>query len=391
MRPCWQSSWAARSVVVVELHDISGVLIDGSNVCRDRSISPRGADAAWERLEFFLHSLGNALPPSSLYVVADRSLFPRLDARGKQCLKDLRGQGCLEEVKFADERLLELAFSDNSPRQGAVIATMDRFDDFRRRYPELDAAKAIAWSTDSKGEPVPEFRPFGPRPHHQVSRKEEAGELYERGLRRYEVENRAASRYFRCRQEKCLLAELWPDRLEELPRYDQDHDCFVCPGCKTPLDDAGPRPPAVAVIVFFDEVERGRFLIEDGPGVMVGRTRSKRCIGLEELLPGSDLALISRTHIKLSIDGGNVTVEDLDSKNGTRIGDLESDSTTAKEIPAGRASSWPLDCRIILPSRVALERSGRRHPISGKHVDNSLPNEPSGPPTVRADRPPTRD
>ncbi|SVE51814.1 uncharacterized protein METZ01_LOCUS504668, partial [marine metagenome] len=93
-------------VVVVELHDISGVLIDGSNVCRDRSISPRGADAAWERLEFFLHSLGNALPPSSLYVVADRSLFPRLDARGKQCLKDLRGQGCLEEVKFADERLL---------------------------------------------------------------------------------------------------------------------------------------------------------------------------------------------------------------------------------------------------------------------------------------------
>jgi len=297
----------------------------------------------------------------------------------------------LEEVKFADERLLELAFSDNSPRQGAVIATMDSFVDFRRRYPELGTAKAIVWSTDDEGGPVPEFRPFGPRPHQQVSRKEEEGELYERGLRRYEVENRAASRYFRCRQEKCLLAELWPDRLEELPRYDQDHDCFVCPGCKTPLDDAGPRPPAVAVIVFFDEVERGRFLIEDGPGVMVGRTRSKRCIGLEELLPGSDLALISRTHIKLSIDGGNVTVEDLDSKNGTRIGDLESDSTTAKEIPAGRASSWPLDCRIILPSRVALERSGRRHPISGKHVDNSLPNEPSGPPTVRADRPPTRD
>lgn len=375
----------------VEFHDVAGVLIDGSNICRDVSISPRGADAAWERLELLLHSFGSAFSPSSLYVVADRSLFPRLDARGKQCLKALRTQGRLEEVKFADERLLELAFSDDSPRQGAVIATMDRFVDFRRRYPELDAAKAIVWSTDDEGGPVPEFRPFGTRPHQQVSRKEEEGELYERGLRRYEVENRAASRYFRCRQEKCLLAKLWPDRLEELPRYDQDHDCFVCPSCKTPLDDAGPRPPAVAVIVFFDEVERGRFLIEDGPGVMVGRTRSKKCIGLEELLPGSDLALISRTHIKLSIDGGNVTIEDLDSKNGTRIGDLESDSTTAKEISPGRASSWPLDSRIILPSGVALERSGRRHPISGKHVDNSLPTEPPGPPTVRADRPPTRD
>ena len=145
------------------------------------------------------------------------------------------------------------------------------------------------------------------------------------------------------------------------------------------------------MIVFFDEVERGRFLVEDGPGVMVGRTRSKRCIGLEELLPGSELALISRTHIKLSVDGPNITVEDLGSKNGTRIGDLGGDSTTAKEIPAGRACSWPLDCRIILPSRVALERSGRRHPISGEQADDSLPTEPSGPPTVKADGPSTRD
>jgi len=375
----------------LEFREVSGVLIDGSNVCRDKSISPKGADTAWERLDLILYTLRSALPTSSLlHVVADRSLYQRLDAHGKRCLRDLKNQGHLEEVKFADERLLELAFSDTSPYQGALIATMDRFVDFRRRYPELDATRAIVWSTDDGGEPVLEFRPFGPRPHQQVSRKEEEGELYERGLRRYEVENRAAARYFRCREEECLLAKLWPDRLEELPRYDQDQDRFVCPSCKELLDDAGPRPPAVAVIVFFDEVERGRFLVEDGPGVMVGRSRSKRCIGLEELLPGSNLAMISRTHIELSMDAQNVTVEDLDSKNGTQISDLESSLTTAVELPPGCAYSWSLDSRIILPSGVTLERSGRRHPISGKHVDNSLPTEPSGPPTVRADDTSTR-
>ena len=371
---------------------LSGVLLDGSNICRDTSIAPRGAVAAWERLELLLHSLeASTIQFSYAYVVADRSLYYKLDEHGQQNLREMRHQGKLEEVRFADERLLELAFSNVSDHKGATIATCDRFDDFRRRYPELDDAKAIAWSADDFGIPSPVLRAFGTRPHQQMSRKEEEGELYERGLRRYEVQNRAASRYYRCQEEECLLAKLWPDRLKELPRYDQDHDRFVCPSCKTPLNDAGPRPSAVAVIVFFEEVERARFLIEDGPGVMVGRNRSKNCVGLKEFLPGSDLAKVSRKHIKLALDGRSVTVEDLDSKNGTRIGGLENDSATAEEIPPGRECSWPLDRRIILPSGVTLERSGRRHPIIGDHADDSLPTAPSGQITERADVPPTHD
>ncbi len=361
---------------------VPGVLIDGSNICRDRSLAPMGIDASWARLESLLLALPR-IPISfpSFHVVADRSLYHRLDDSGRQSLRLLEREGRLEQTKFADEKLVDLAFGDTSNRRGWVIATLDRLVDFRRRYPELDQADAVAWSASEDGVPSPFMRNFGPRPHRLVSMREEGGELHERGLRRLEVQDRAASSHWRCTTASCLIAQLWPDRLEELPRYDEMGDRFTCPSCGDPVESCGPRLPAVSVIVFANEIEVGRLLLEEGPGINVGRADDQRCIGLGRLLPNRDIAQISRRHIHLRLQGQKVEVRDLDSTNGTRIGNLDDSRSTARQLDAGRDVVWRLHERIYLPAEVDLERSGRRLPIRGEVPNAALETDPSAPKT----------
>jgi len=361
---------------------VPGVLVDGSNICRDRSITPKGTDASWARLESLLLALPQTLIAfPSFYVVADRSLYHRLDEPGRQSLRLLEREGRLEQAKFADEKLVDLAFSDTSNRRGWAIATLDRLVDFRRRYPELDHADAVAWTASEHGIPSPFLREFGPRPHRLVSMREEEGELYERGLRRLEVQDRAAASHWRCTTASCPVAQLWPDQLEELPRYDEIGNRFICPSCGEPVERRGPRSAAVSVIVFADGVEAGRLLLEEGAGLDIGRVAAQRCIGLERLLPDRDIAQISRRHIHLRLQGQEVAVRDLDSTNGTRIGNLDDSRSTARRLDAGRDVVWRLHERIYLPAEVDLERSGRRLPIRGEAPNAALETDPSAPKT----------
>jgi hypothetical protein len=359
------------------------VLIDGSNICRDSTLAPGNTSASWKRLEQLIAAATNQISGiSSFFVVVDRSLYPRLASTGKEKLRDLRRNGQLEESKFADERLLDLAFSETSPIASGVIATLDRFDDFRRRYPELETADAIAWKPDHSGNPNPYLRPFGPRHHQKMSRKEEDGELLDRNLRRYEVQDRAAAHYYRCITDLCITAQLWPDFLKELPLYDENIDFFICPTCKKPLEKGKRRPATTAVVVFVEDREVGRILVEDGPGISIGRVASARCIGLDRLISSGAFNQISRHHIHLRFHSQNLIVQDLGSTNGTNMADLASAATDINILSPGQDYNWTLNKKLCLPNGISLERSGRRLPISGEKASETTSTS-FAPPTVR--------
>ena len=95
----------------------------------------------------------------------------------------------------------------------------------------------------------------------------ESAEFKARRLRRQSVVRRASETYFQCSNPQCLLAQLWPERLPELPRFDDRADQFVCPSCGGSLIVGDRRSAASQLIVFLDGEEQLRLLLEEGDRV----------------------------------------------------------------------------------------------------------------------------
>ena len=344
--------------------DGCNLIIDLSNICRDDRLSPPGSDADWNRLRALLDAIDRMedVHYSGYYLVADRTLRGRLDAAGKRELRSAEADGYLELQEFADERLVELAFGA-SPLVDPILVTNDWLDDFRRSYPELDSALAVAWEPDGNGRPLPTLRSFGTRTHHRVSRKEEEGELRRRRLLRREVQEEAARWYYQCSSKGCAVAAFWPEHLDELPKFDADDRQFVCPGCGSRLKRRGERQPAVQVIVFHGDREVARLLVETG--IEVGRADDQGCIGLGRFLDGQAVASVSRKHVRVHVDGERVEIEDLASKNGTRI-EPRVEGRAPIQLAPGERVEWKLRDSVVLPDSIRLERSGRRLPVTGE-------------------------
>lgn len=361
------------------------IIIDASNVCRDRDLAPLGVPASWARLEALLHALeGSPIVFSNAYVVADRTLHYALDSAGQQALRRMEKAGAAEQRRFADERIVELAYASTSHLRGALIATQDQFDDFRRSYEEITSTtgRAVRWRADKVGRPVPEQRDFESRTHQRMSRKEEEGEIAQRRLRRQDVQQRAVATYFRCTNRSCLVAKLWPDRLEELPGYDEQNDRFACPSCGAKLEVGDRRAPAVQVIVLVDGVERTRLLLEEGVDLDVGRVDAKGCVGLERHTPKGRAVTLSRRHLQLRLRGTDVTATDLDSKNGTWIRPRRAHDGHKRRLKQRSPEPWQLRDAVVLPGGITLERSGRRHPLVGQRPPGDGDTNPRAAPTT---------
>jgi len=359
------------------------ILIDASNVCRDASLRPRDEPTSWARLTDLVRGLEESdIGFSEVYVVADRSLRRHLAEEGQQALRRLERAGQAEQTRFADERLVDLAYGSGSKFFGGLIASHDFFDDFRRRYPELDNGKAVGWAGDESGTPYPRLRDLGERSHVQMSRKEEEGELADRRLRRRDVQARAAGNYFKCISSSCLIAQLWPDRLEELPRYSESDDTFRCPRCGDQLEVGAARAAAVQVIVFAGETEVCRVFVEEGHAVDLGRLDAKGCVGFERYIAEDESSEVSRRHVRVEVRGERASITDLDSKNGSAIGPRQSAPDARVALRAGDKTAWPLRDAIFLPGGIRLERSGRRLPISGERPASDSDTYPTGPATT---------
>lgn len=220
--------------------------------------------------------------------------------------------GKLELTAGADERILDIAFGSAGGYR-TLVASLDNFDDFRRAFPIIQGSRDrfLGWEAGEQGQLVVTRRNMGHHTHHRLSRKEESAELKARRLRRDTLVQQATERRYICTNRSCLLAQLWPDSIPDLPRYDDCIQAFVCPRCLGPLRPGEPRPEAVQLIVFLDGGEQFRILVNAGEHLIIGRRDGKGCVGLQDRHPARAAKAISRSHLAVAYDNGQVSVEDM--------------------------------------------------------------------------------
>ena len=343
------------------------VVLDLSNLCRDQRVLAPGVRADHTLLDRFTDALeASGIPFSRLHCVADRSLPPLLRSAGKRRLREMEQAGSLEYSAIADERILELAFGIASAAD-TLVASMDAFDDYRRTYPSIQGStdRFIGWEPARTHTLRVIQRDMGVHSHHVLSRKEESAELKARRLRRQSVVRRAAETYFCCGNDGCLLAQLWPDHLPELPRFDDQSEQFVCPSCEGPLTIGEPRPASTQLIVFLNDAEQFRLLLEETQRVEIGRLDAKGCVGIESRLGPDATSAISRRHLAFTRSGGHVGVEDLGSRNGTVLRWIDG-SHPDERLQAGIPRVIGRRTSVALPAGVTIELSGRTVTLDGE-------------------------
>lgn len=339
------------------------VVLDLSNLCRDARLLDAGVAADLSLLDRFTAALDElGLGAAAVYSVADRSLLPLLSPADRRRARDMQGDGRLETSAVADERLLDMAFGHDAAAH-ALVASLDNFDDFRRMYPAIQGCtdRFIGWEPSGDGLVV-HWRDMGVHGHRRLSRKEESAQLKERRLRRTSIVERAVATYFRCHSDSCILAQLWPDRLPDLPRYDDAKDTFICPSCMDPLEVGANRPAAAQVIVFLRGAEQFRILLEQGDGVVLGRRDASGCIGLASRLPAGAADAVGRRHLRLYLENRDVFVEELGSRNGSAYRRRGLD----RQLEQGDRVMLSHDATVALPEGITVERSGRALPFAGE-------------------------
>ena len=338
------------------------VAVDASNLCRDRRFLSGSAEADVSLLDEFVIALERseivAGPPR---FIADRSLAHIVGADGRRILRRMEEEGRLEFSSLADQKILDLMFGG----PGWLAASMDNFDDFRRTYPEIQGSRDrfIGWQPGQTHRVRIFLRDMGIHDHRRLSLKEESAELKARRLRRETLIAEATSSYFVCSNPECLLAQLWPDRLPDLPMFDDAVGGFVCSGCHRQLITAGSRPRGIQLIVFLGGLEEFRIFLADGDSVEVGRDDAIGRVGIEPRINSKAGETISRRHVGLSLRSGELLVEELGSRNGTVLR-----STVGKDeiqLVPGQPTIMRSTDEIAFPSGITMQLSGRRSPIGG--------------------------
>lgn len=350
------------------------LLVDLSNLCRDRRLLPSSQRADLTILGQLERAVARSdIAVGQMHSVADKSLSRHLPAEHLDALRAMEKRGEVEFSTVADEVILEAAFGGDADGT-TLVASHDFFDDFRRIYPEIQGStnRFLTWAPRPTGGLVVTWRDMEVRRHQQMSRKEESEELRARRLNRTTIVDRAAGHYYRCINTDCLLSQLWPERLPDLPRYDDRRDRFVCPSCRGPLEQGAPRPTATQLIVFLDGAEQFRVLLDEGDQLTVGRREAKGCVGLQARLPDGAAEAISRAHVAFQLSEGQVVVEDLGSRNGTMF---RLPGKADEAMAPGKVRTLGLRGTIALPSGVTIERSGRSIPNDGDRFDATLPPE----------------
>jgi hypothetical protein len=350
------------------------LVVDLSNLCRDDRVAPERFTGETNealvkstgigRLDRFLDGVASArIAVHAVKLVADKSLPMFLERAERHRLHELARDGMLEFSSIADERLLEMAFGTEAASD-TLVASMDWFDDFRRIFPVIQGCtnRFLGWEPDDAGGLRVFFRDMGVHTHRRISRREEVAEFKARRLHRESVIRRAISHEFRCIKTSCLLAQLWPERLPELPRYDDRHDRFVCPSCAAPLVVGDELRRSVEVIVLLHDVEQFRLVLIEGTRLVVGRREGTGRVGLADRIPSHAVGAVSRDHLSFQFDGTAVRVQDLNSRNGTMLRDP---SGRERRLRAGERQVLGPRATIVLPAGITCELSGRFAPRPG--------------------------
>ncbi|MFF7725618.1 FHA domain-containing protein [Streptomyces sp. NPDC008001] len=362
--------------------DQAGFLVDLSNVVRDRRLGGPAARSL-HRFRLAVEALARLTgdPGVQVYPVADRSLLGPVgefaDRAEVTVLRRWIGEGLVEQVGDADQRILELMEMTGAARTRAV--TGDRFTAHRREYPWVQGntdrfLKPVAGPSGTV-RLIP--RVMGVCTEGEISRADELAAFKKQGLlkRSDQPLTEVVNRFWRCPEPRCSAYDARGGRVL-LPRM--HNGVPTCELHSLSLADAGRRPAMAQLKVMVDGKCKGRYTVEEGSRTGVGRQPAGG-IALYGLLSPAVAARISREHVVVSADGGILLVHDV-STYGTRM------RTTDRH---GRPGPWrrlsPRQDRrfgpgdeVELTPGVVLTRSNRRFPAElAAAWQNARPEHPA--------------
>lgn len=361
---------------------VPAAIVDLSNVCCSETLGGSGHAPQWScfaRIRSAWERFSGDGP--LLLAVADANLRFRLSERDRTLLVKACRAGAVREVPSpADGVILDLA-----ERTGAMVVSADNFVDYRHSHPWIQGNQDgfLGWTVDPDGVVSLVRRDMGVRSSFSISRAEERGEMKARHIATPDAA-RFLEREYRCNSDRmCFQRALSPDRILVLPVID-DEGRVTCPGCGDPLEDIGPRWPAVELKVRVGSQTVARIRLTEGDSVTLGRD-SGSVVDLSRELEGDDLLKVSRQHIGIILEDGVVWVADLGSTNGTSIGpadDAQSSTGGAPpRLPARERVRFRGRDRVVLAGVVDVERSGQRFPTAappkGGKVESPARVEPA--------------
>jgi hypothetical protein len=340
-------------------------VIDVANVCRDEAIPVPGRSGSFHvaaRLRLVVEQWRRLYgKDTDLRFVTDHSLRDDFSwERAVDEWDEMVREFAIEGQVTADGHVLEYAAAERR-----FVISKDRFRDFRRKVPWIERQPDRFLCVQVAGQAL-QFRPSGIKwePDHVISNAEEEKQLQ---ALRYPKDGRASRRRtwlgtrWRCRDNRCRTARSeYGDRLL-VPRPGP-RDEPRCSDCGGRLEDLGPRSPwcEVKVMNAARTEDWGRFVIEAGPAIGVGRGRADHGVSLDTIVTDEDaLGRISRQHVKLAVDSARVlSVVDTESSNRTvlRHGPRHSVTLPPHEWREVLHHGW-----VVLGGTVCLVPSGREY------------------------------
>ncbi len=284
---------------------LASAVVDLESVIRHLELDG-GRPANLLRLGMMIDALAQHLGDGTvlLYAVADRALLAdnALTSNEKMVVRRWADDGLVELVPGLEDRVLEVAAHTGLP----VISRVD-YSGYASQHPWLGAA--------------PE-RLLVPLPGAGGAVLMAAGGAGTPGISRWPVEvdpaaRAAAERLWRCPAPGCPSFD--PGRPANQPPPRLRKRVPVCPRHGERLTDAGPRPPAIPMIVRIGGMARLRFAVSGARPIVVGRSPDDQGgVMLGPLLDEENAGRVSRNHVVLQLHNGGLAVGDL-STNGTTL------------------------------------------------------------------------
>jgi hypothetical protein len=333
------------------------LIVDLSNICRERALGAGAQQAAWGRFERVMHAWRDQMGGVPRGVaIADENLRFRLCAQDRATLEAAERNGMVRSARgTADPVILELA-----EQHRAYVLSSDYFRGHRGRHPWIQGCvdRFFTWQINAAGEPLITPRDMGHTSPSSLSRHAEMDDLRGRGLDASRLADRELlDHVYRCTNEACLTARWHPSRLLVPP--EQRDGRPRCPGCGCALTDLGPRPATVKIV------------IEDRDGAkLLERTLEEEQeleLGRDDIdADASRLTKVSRRHVSLRVRDGRLWAYDLNSHNGTTL--LRWNHVQGVYEPAIALTREPITLgprdRLVLAGAVWLRRSGERFAIA---------------------------
>lgn len=334
------------------------VIVDLSNVCRDESLSDSSNKAAWSRFERVMKAWQDQIESNPRGVaIADENLRFLLGPADRRQFELAERSGLVRVVTgAADSEILRWAEAS-----GALVLSKDRFVGHRRQHPWIQGTtdRFYKWEIDRAGNVRIVAADMGTSGAYSLSRGEEADLLMARGLDPRRASDREILTHaYRCTNSRCLTAKFSPDRLLVPPARRQRQP--VCPGCEQPLEDLGPRPGAVEIVIETSDQEVGRKLVEEGTELTLGRSDVPK---LRNDAGAQSIGRVSRAHISVRVERSRLRICDLQSRNGTAIQRWDSVARKLSDpepVPSGEQVELGHRDVVLLGGTLRVRRSGQQ-------------------------------